>query len=62
MKKKWYRSKTLWLNVLLAAGTVAEANLGLVRDFFGPVAYLSILSFAAAANAFLRFVTTEKIG
>lgn len=59
--KKWYRSKTLWLNVLLAAGTVAEANLGLVRDFFGPVAYLSILSFAAAANAVLRVVTTKEL-
>lgn len=59
--KKWYRSKTLWLNALLAAGTVAEANLGLIRDFFGPVAYLSILSFAAAANAVLRVVTSEQI-
>lgn len=60
--KKWWKSKVLWLNVLLAAGTVAEANLGLVRDLFGSVTYLSIISFAAAANAFLRFVTTEKIG
>ena len=59
--KKWYRSKTLWLNALLAAGTVAEANLGLIRDFFGPVAYLSLLSFAAAANAVLRVVTTKEL-
>lgn len=59
--KKWYRSKILWLNAVLAAGTVAEANLGLIRDFFGPVAYLSILSFAAAANAVLRVVTTKEL-
>lgn len=59
--KKWWKSKTLWLNALLAAGTVAEANLGLVRDYFGSVAYLSILSFAAASNAVLRVVTSEKL-
>lgn len=59
--KRWYKSRTLWLNALLAAGTVAEANLGLIRDFFGPVAYLSILSFAAASNAVLRVVTSKEL-
>lgn len=59
--KAWWRSKTLWLNVALAAGTVAEANLGMLQSLFGPKAYLGIISFAAAVNAALRFVTSEKI-
>jgi hypothetical protein len=59
--KKWWKSKTLWLNVLLAAGTAAEANMGLLRDQFGPQAYLVIISVAAAANAFLRFVTSQPL-
>ena len=60
--KKWWKSKVLWLNVLLAAGTVAEANIGFLRETLGPGSYLGVISFAAACNAFLRFVTTEKIG
>ena len=59
--KKWYKSRVLWLNVLLAAGTVAEANIGFLREAVGPSAYLGVISFAAACNALLRFVTSEKL-
>ena len=61
MKKSWWKSKTLWLNAILAATTIAEANLGLLQSQFGPSAYLAILSFAAALNAALRFVTSQPI-
>lgn len=59
--KKWWKSKTLWLNAALAAGTVAEANLGLLREQFGAQSYLALISAAAAANAVLRFITSERI-
>jgi hypothetical protein len=62
MKKKWWKSKTLWLNATLAATTVAEANLGLLQSHFGNAAYIGLISAAAAGNAVLRFITTEPIG
>lgn len=62
MPKKWWQSKTLWLNAALAAGTVAEANLGLIQSQFGPQSYLAIISLAAGLNAVLRFVTSQPVG
>ncbi len=62
MTKKWWHSKTLWLNALLAAGTVLEANLGLLRDSFGPSGYLVLIALAAGSNAFLRFLTSQPVG
>ena len=61
MSKRWWRSRTLWLNALLAAGTVLEANLGLLRDSLGASGYLVLIAVAAASNAFLRFLTTGPI-
>lgn len=59
--KAWWKSKTLWLNAVLAATTVAEANLGMLQSMFGPKAYLGLLSFAAFLNAALRFITSERV-
>ena len=59
--KKWWKSKTLWLNALLAAGTVVEANLGLLQSLLGPTYYLGIIGAVAAANAVLRVVTSEPV-
>ena len=61
MKKQWWKSKTLWLNALLAATTVAESQIGLLQSYFGNGAYLALLSFAAFLNAALRFVTSQPI-
>lgn len=61
MKKRWWKSKTLWLNTLLAAGVVVEANLGLLQSKLGPQAYLAVVGIAAAANCFLRFITTQPV-
>lgn len=59
--KKWWKSKTLWLNALLAAGTVIEANVGLLQAKLGPSYYLGVVGFCAAANAVLRVVTSEPL-
>jgi heme A synthase len=61
VKKPWWKSKTLWLNTLLAAGVVVEANIGLLQAKLGAQAYLAVAGFAAAANCFLRFITTQPI-
>ncbi len=59
--KKWWKSKTLWLNAFLAAGTVIEANIGMLREHLGASSYLVVVGFAAAANAALRFVTSQPV-
>ena len=61
MDKPWWQSKTLWLNAILAATTVAEAHLGLIQSHFGNAGYLGLLSFAAFLNAALRFVTSQPL-
>lgn len=61
MPKQWWKSKTLWLNAVLAATTVAEAHLGLLQAQFGNTAYFGLLSIAAFLNAALRFVTSQPI-
>ena len=60
--KAWWKSKTLWLNAALAAGAIAEANLGMIREHFGAGAYFGLTVFAAGANAALRFVTSHPVG
>lgn len=60
--KRWWMSRTLWLNTALAVGTVVEANLGLLRDALGARSYLAALALAAGANFVLRFLTTQPIG
>ena len=62
MPKKWWKSRILWLNAALAAGTVLEANLGVIRESLGHNSYFWLTGFAAAANAALRFVTSQPVG
>jgi hypothetical protein len=59
--KKWWKSKTLWLNTLSAAFIAVEASVGLIKDQFGVQSYLLLLALLAAANAFLRFLTTQPV-
>lgn len=61
MGKKFWKSKTIWLNAILAATTVAESQLGLLHAHFGDGWYFGLLTFAAFLNAVLRFVTSEPI-
>jgi hypothetical protein len=60
--KRWYLSKTLWLNAVMAAAAVAEVNFGMLRDRMSPEHYLLAIAGFAALNAMLRFVTTQSIG
>lgn len=59
--KKWWKSKTLWVNTISAALVVAEANFGLVREQLGPNAYLGGMAALAGVNCFLRTLTTQPI-
>lgn len=53
-EKKWYASKTLWVNALAVVGVFAT---GLI-EYLGAEVSVSVL---AVANALLRFVTGTKL-
>lgn len=56
--KRWYKSKTLWINaltlLLLVLGTVS--NWQEMQQYSTHIAYASAL-----VNVVLRFITTEKL-
>lgn len=53
--KDWYKSKTLWVNVIAIAEIIIRAELGLTLT---PEAELAIL---AGINIALRIITKEEI-
>jgi|ABSR01.1.fsa_nt_gi hypothetical protein len=59
--KKWYQSKTLWFNVLVAVGTAIEASLSLVQGYFDPRVFLAIIGVTSGVNVLLRFISTTAI-
>lgn len=55
MSKKWWKSKTLWFNVVTAAVVLADKFSGNIIST--DVAY----SIAVVGNVILRFITKESI-
>ena len=53
--KKWYLSKTLWLNLLAIVALVAQGEFGYILDAEAQAAIL------AAINLMLRIVTKEGL-
>jgi hypothetical protein len=53
--KKWYKSKTLWVNIIAIAGIIVRAELGYVLIPEGEVALLALI------NLVLRVITKEEI-
>jgi hypothetical protein len=53
--KDWYKSKTLWVNIIAIAEIIIRAELGLTLT---PEAELAIL---AGINIALRIITKEEI-
>lgn len=59
-KKPWYKSKTIWLNVLTivaGAGSVVQ----IWTPFLGPIGTGVALSIVGTANILLRSVTSNGI-
>jgi len=53
--KKWYLSKTLWVNIIALTAIIAQTTTGFVID---PASQAAIL---AVINLILRAVTGEEI-
>lgn len=61
MTKKWWKSKLVWFNVLVAMGTAAEASLHIIADRFTPEVYFSLILLVSGVNVVLRFATNTGI-
>jgi hypothetical protein len=59
--KKWYKSKTLWFNILVAMGTAIETSLTLIQGYFDPRVFLALIGLTAGVNVVLRFLTTTGV-
>lgn len=56
MKKKWYHSKTLWVNFLMAAALFVDANKDTLP--FTPETEIYIV---LGINTLLRLITTKPL-
>lgn len=61
MSKSWLLSRTLWVNVGMAALAAAEVNFQMLRPLLGESTYGVMLFSLTIANVILRFVTTSPI-
>ena len=59
--KPWWRSRTLWFNLVVGLLAAAEAGLGLLQPVL-PVNAYAVLAFGlAVGNAGLRVVTSARL-
>lgn len=59
--KKWYKSKTLWFNVLAAMGAALEASLSIIQGSLRPEFYLALTIFVAGGNVILRMLSNQGL-
>ena len=59
--KRWWRSRTLWFNALVAALAAAEASANLIQPYVAGNVYGWGLMLLTAGNAVLRIVTTQGL-
>ena len=58
--KKWWKSKTVWLNVATAVAG-ASPLIGNFTGIVSPLTYAILLSVVGVANIALRFLTDKGI-
>lgn len=59
--KKWYRSKTLWFNVLCSSLVALEGVTGLLQPYVGQSFYVVMCVVLPIGNAMLRVISTEGL-
>lgn len=61
MSKKWYQSKTMLFNLLVASMLLIEQNLNFLQPLL-PINIYALLSFVVPlVNMWLRVITTQEI-
>lgn len=61
MTKKWWKSRLVWFNVVVAVGAAAEASLHVIADKFTPEGYFGLILLISGVNVVLRFATSAGI-
>lgn len=59
--KKWYLSKTVILNLLIAVVGVLETQIQLLQPFVGQGGYAALLILIPIVNIVLRTITTQAL-
>lgn len=59
--KKWYLSKTIWFNMIMAGLAAAEASVNLLQPVAGDRAFAYLAVTLAVGNAILRVVSTQGL-
>ena len=59
--KKWWKSKTLRFNLLIALGVAVESNLALLHPFIGDAGYAVFAMLVPTVNVGLRFISTTEL-
>lgn len=59
--KKWWKSKTLWFNIVSGVLLALESNMQLIQQAVGENAYLVMLLVNIVGNAVLRALTKESL-
>jgi hypothetical protein len=59
--KPWYQSKTLWVNIVVAALAALEAGTGLLQPYLPANFYVLVAVGLPVVNAVLRIVTTQGL-
>ena len=60
-RKRWWRSRTLWFNAVVAGLTAAEMSLQLMQPLLGDHTYQLIAFVLAVGNAVLRLISTQAL-
>lgn len=61
IKKRWYKSRTLWFNGVFASLTAIEASAHFIQPYLPGNIYGYGLMILAAGNAMLRIITTQGV-
>ena len=59
--KAWWKSRTLWFNLIMAGLTTAEASTGMLQAVLPANAYGVLCFVLAVGNAMLRIVSSQAL-
>ena len=59
--KAWWKSKTLWVNIIVAVLASLEATTGLLRPYLPEHWYVAVAVGLPVINVVLRIVTTQGL-
>lgn len=59
--KPWWKSKTLWVNIVVAVLSTLEATTGLLQPYLPAHWYVAVAVGLPIVNVILRVITTQGI-